>query len=64
MPEPLPVPVCKTCYKDLPMTFQGFDICPWCLYLAEQRAVRPHRALPRYETPLARLERETRGSRV
>ena len=56
--DQLPIPVCKVCYKSLPVEFQGFDICPMCLLKAEERRAKgPHFVYPSYQSPLTRLDR-------
>lgn len=55
-------PQCLVCFRLLPHQFQGFEICPMCLYKqrvsqANQRHARP----PSYRSPYAQLERESHG---
>jgi hypothetical protein len=58
----LPIPTCKLCYKDLPVEFQGFDICPFCLLrVKEHEAKRIHMRRVTYASPLTRLNREPSG---
>lgn len=59
---PVDQPQCKTCYKLLPWSMQGFDICPMCLMKQRaKQAAAPKAKRPSYESPLAVLERELYG---
>jgi len=57
-----PAPSCKICYKALPETWHGIDICPMCDYLSQAKAAQaPHHARVSYRSPLARLDRNPDG---
>jgi len=56
MPSQTDLPFCKYCFKSLPASFQGFDICAWCLKAQVDYEARPKMRLPSYRTSLAALD--------
>ncbi len=55
-------PQCATCFKLLPWSFQGFDICGWCLYNAKvAESTQLHSKTPSYRTPYASLAQDPDG---
>ncbi len=62
MSESLDQPQCKICFKLLPWSFQGQDMCAWCLYngrVAESTQL--HSKAPSYHTPYDPTENGNHG---
>lgn len=53
--------VCKKCFKDLPATWAGIDLCPWCLHLEGQKPIRQWRT-PTYRTSLTSVDHNADGN--
>lgn len=56
-------PVCKGCFRTLPMQWAGIDYCPWCLHLSKDKQLRRRKwRTPGYRTPLTYLQKEDHGN--
>ena len=49
-------PYCHRCWKTLPASFRGFDVCPTCLMHLEIRQNASRTRLPSYKSPLQALD--------